>query len=40
MVIRGQIDYNNLFEKPTLPDYARIANEVIREYYPQKEAQD
>lgn len=36
MVIRGQIGYNDLFERPTLPDYASIANEVIREYYPNK----
>lgn len=34
--ISGQVMYNQMFEKPTLPDYAKIANEVIQEYYKTK----
>lgn len=31
--IRGQVLYNKEFSQPKLPDYAKIANEIIQEYY-------
>lgn len=33
MIINGQVLYNKFYEKPKLPDYTRIATEVINEYY-------
>lgn len=31
--IRGQVLYNQEFAKPKLPDYGRIAKEIVQEYY-------